>query len=432
MKTKLIDKTTRAYLAISLTVLLVSIPFFYVTVENLWIEDVDDSLLFQKEKIRDGIEQNNLSTEDINSYIRLAAQIDDGVRIKQLQSIAKESDSIYYNNAYDSIRGHVEPFRELCAYLYINDIPYQITLQRDLVESEDLVWGIILLELAIFTLLISLTLFISIRYFRRIWNPFYEITNQLKHLNLHEKGELNAVDCKEIAEFDDLKTSVNELIHRNYIIFQSQKEFAENAAHEMQTPLAVIKSQVSMLTDMDMNEKQLQHLFSIDRNVKHQSHLVKGLLLLSKLENNQFILADNVAVAHVINSCYELVKEELELCHIPFEIDIRCQTILAKSNLMLFTTLLNGLLNNSIKHGATPNTLTITLDKNQLQLSNQGKDTALDETKIFHRFYKEEADASGTGLGLSIVSQIGSVLGYTIKYTFTAPNIHTFTILFRA
>ena len=98
---------------------------------------------------------------------------------------------------------------------------------------------------------------------------------------------------------------------------------------------------------------------------------------------------------------------------------------------MLFTTLLNGLLNNSIKHGAESNAISITLDENQLKLSNQGKTYALDETKIFHRFYKEETKSSGTGLGLSIVAQICSQLNYSITYTFTAPNRHTFAIIFK-
>ncbi len=430
MANKLIYKITSVYLIISLSVFLVSLPLFYIAIEGLWIEDVDDSLRYQREKIVSGIESNDISDEEIGRYVNFGQLIDDGIVIESIESITEESDSIYYQSAFDATRGHVEPFRELLSYRYINGKPYKIVLKRDLVESEDLILGIFVVELVIFSILIGLIVFISLRYLHKIWNPFYRIINQLNLFNLHEKSSLDDVNCKGIYEFEDLKSSVNELIYRNYAVFKSQKEFAENAAHEMQTPLAIINSQLGILANTDIDETQFSHLQSIDRSVKHQSILVKGLLMLSKLENRQFILDDRVDVKAVVDDCYNLMCEELTMCGVPISIDIEKDVVLDRSNLMLFTTLVNGLLNNAIKHGATPNAITISLDKERLQISNLGVGRSLDVNKIFNRFYKEETDSKGTGLGLSIAFQICEVLNYKIDYSFSKENNHSFSIVF--
>jgi signal transduction histidine kinase len=85
-----------------------------------------------------------------------------------------------------------------------------------------------------------------------------------------------------------------------------QKEFTENASHELQTPLAVIQSKLDMLLQLpELNEKQSQIVQSLYTVSKRMSHLNKNLLLLSKIDNNQYEEKESVNVTTTVDMCFK-------------------------------------------------------------------------------------------------------------------------------
>lgn len=428
MLNKLTHKTVRIYLIITVTLFIVSVPIYYMIVQKLWIDDVDESLIYQKEHLIHGIEYYDINNQSIDDYNIFSKRVDNNINIKELKSIIAPFDTIYSFDNYDSIRKHLEPYRVLESYTIINNIPYHIIISRDLVENTDLVYGIVFTQTMLLIFLLILIFITSIYYLKKLWKPFFLLTEKLKKIELNKKNKID-IDCKNIFEFENLKKSVEILISHNYKLFLSQKEFIENASHEIQTPLAVIKSHIDLLIDNNLNTEQLQHIIKIDNQIRYLTNLNRNLLFLAKLDNSQFPLTDNVNVKEIINGAYDHIKEELILMGKDLNIKAT-DTILYNSNTTLFISLFNNLINNAIKYSSPCSIIEITLENEKITFTNHGEAKSLNNEMIYNRFFKESTTSNGCGIGLSIVSRICEVLNYNITYTFSCPNIHEFTVYF--
>ena len=120
---------------------------------------------------------------------------------------------------------------------------------------------------------------------KKVWTPFQDTLQKLKSFQLAnqyvpEFSETNTL------EFQELNNALNKLIKHSVATYKSQKEFTENASHELQTPLAIIKNKIDVLLQKEpLTERQFQLLEDINVTLTKVSHLNKNLLLLSKIEN---------------------------------------------------------------------------------------------------------------------------------------------------
>jgi len=84
--------------------------------------------------------------------------------------------------------------------------------------------------------------------------------------------------------------------------YNSQKRFSENASHEIQTPLAVIKSKVDLLIQSDnLKDYEMKLIAGIDDACSKLISLNKSLLLLTKIENRQFKTAEKVSIEKLLS-----------------------------------------------------------------------------------------------------------------------------------
>ena len=116
-----------------------------------------------------------------------------------------------------------------------------------------------------------------------------------------DKQRLPELSSSGIDEFQMLNESINELVLKNMEVFDSQKQFIENASHEMQTPLAVIQSRLEALIGRaELTQEQAEIVEGLISSTQRLKKLNKTLLLLSKIENRQFLLSDQVDVNQII------------------------------------------------------------------------------------------------------------------------------------
>ena len=426
---KLLHKTLKTYLFFSLVFYIISIPVFYYLVQDLWITDVDESLLFQKEKIINGLVNNNSDTISLSHFTALASDFDIGIEVIPSIDYLIEKDSIYDNNFYDAIRLHVEPFRELTSIVNVNGNWFKIIVRKDLVESEDLLWGIVLAQGILFLIFLVGIMLLNGYFSKKIWKPFYFIVSKLETFKIDSEKQIE-VELSDVKEFNQLNQSVQRLTATNIQIFKAQKEFTENAAHEMQTPLAVIKTQVDLLAqDKQINQNQAEMINRIDKNISLLTKLNRNLLLLSKIENNQFHKTDSIVIPKIFNEVYEAFSEHVSLKGIRFISNIsECKPI--KSNNLLVQSLLTNLITNAIKHNSHNGLIEVSLKNNSFCITNTGANKPLQADKVFNRFYKQSTQTESVGIGLAIVKKICDTLAFEISYQFIAPNKHSFTVLF--
>lgn len=426
---KLLHKTLKLYLVFSVIIFLISVPVFYFLVQDLWISDVDDTLIYQKENIINGIEEKDMDSISIVRFSEALSKTDAGITITQISGNHLPKDSIYYNNFYEISRQHVEPYRELKSIVEANNNWYKIMIRKDLVESEDLIQGIVFVQIILFLIFMTGTLLLNSYFSKKTWKPFYFIISKLQSYKIDSEQAIETVSS-DIEEFNILNHSVQKLTKNNIQIFRAQKEFIENAAHETQTPLAVIKNQIDLLVqDQQINKNQSEIINKISKHVNLLTKLNRNLLMLSKIENNQFAKKDSVIVSGIIDEINDMFKEHIDLKKINVASEISNIKPIV-SNKELIQSLIINLMGNAIKYNIEEGIIVIVLKDNSLSFANTGTNHPLQKDRIFERFYKQSNQLESIGLGLAIVKKICASLGYKISYQFTSPNKHTFTVLF--
>ncbi len=231
-----------------------------------------------------------------------------------------------------------------------------------------------------------------------------------------------------ITEFKQLNDAVYTINRLNYKAYLQQKQFTENVAHELQTPLAIAINKLDQFTQNKLlTEKQLSEIDQIYRSLNHSVKLNKSLLLLSRIENNQFPERSNVNINSLILKTADDLAEIYEYKNIELIIDNK-EDCFIFMNETLSEILISNLLKNAFIHTESSGRIIIQITKNKLFVKNSGE-KYLDGGKIFEHFYKSpDKKENSTGLGLSIVKSICSLYRFDISYQFMQE--HIFTIKF--
>ena len=420
MNKKLLNKTTRSYLIYSIVILLVSAPVFYFICRWLYVYETDEVLLFHKEAFERN--DNNLTAADIvnwNKYNR-------NVEIVADKGITR--DSIFGSMEFEHVSKEMEPYRVLWAPVTINGQRYTYIEKNNLVVMEGMVLSIAVMFLVIIIILLAGIILLSKRSAARIWKPFYNTLSQIQNFEI-DKNKAPQFISTEIEEFDSLNKSIEKLIEKNTAIYKSQREFVENAAHELQTPLALFQTKIdTLLQSPALNEEQSQLLDSLNKDVSRLNRLNKNLLLLSKIENDTYFEKQPVILNTYIDKHLDFFEEQAASKDITIVTNFdEPATIL--SNPVLAEVLINNLFLNAIRHNVENGRIIITTTKNTITFSNKGTTNPLNSEKMFNRFSKSDPSAQGNGLGLAIVKKIAELNGWNIDYSFEN-NLHNFTIKF--
>ncbi len=420
---KLLNRTIRTYIIFSIITLIVGIPVFYAVIEHLYIQDVDESLVLRKKELQTRV--NRIKTQD---EIKLWQDLDGDIFITPLNSTLTLKDSIYQTFHFDTLANEIEPYRELSTSITINNLPHRLVIRVSLVESEDLIIGIVKTQVVLLIFLLLGFVFLNRRISKKIWQPFYDTVDKLKQFEIDKNPKI-ALQSTNIQEFNDLNTAILHLTEKNYTTYLNQKEFTENAAHELQTPLAVFQSKLDLLLQTpNISEEQAEIINVLYDTTMRLSKLNKSLLLLSKIDNEQFVELNEVALEDLINHALSVYSDELKEKNINVTQDI-LKGKKVKINAALAEILINNLISNAVYHNIPNGTIHIILNGNQLFIKNTGHELNATADSYFERFKKNQSNPNSTGLGLAIVKRIGEVSGLKIAYV-THNNLHQLTISF--
>ncbi|MDZ4667033.1 MAG: HAMP domain-containing sensor histidine kinase [bacterium] len=421
MTKKLLHKTSSAYLIFSVLLLTVSAPLFYFIAERLYLQETDETLILHKnEFIKYSLP--TLTVEEIadwNKYNR-------NIKIEPFKNLAK--DSLFNNTYYDTLDAEIEPYRELNASIHIEGNPYTYSARINLVETEDLMESIAFLFLFIISLLLLGLYAITKRLSINLWKPFNETINEIENFEVDKSIQPNLKKTN-IEEFNRLNNSIKKLIERNTVIYQIQREFVENAAHELQTPLAIFQAKIdTFIQSSDFSPEQYNILSSLNESVFRLNRLNKNLLLLSKLENENYSEKGIVYLNETIEKQLDFFTEQARAKNLLIKMEM-AQKVPVKSNPVLAEVLISNLFLNAIRHNVTDGQILIKLTQHSLVISNSGPLKPLLAQNLFNRFSKSNPSEQGNGLGLAIIKKIAEHNNWTISYSFT-DKFHAFSVTF--
>lgn len=421
MTKKLLTKTTRSFLLFSVLILVIAAPMFYYMSHWLYVYETDEILVFHKDAFVEN-ELDKFTENDIeiwNKYNRDIEIVPDTGIIK---------DSIFGTVYFDSIANESEPYRELWAPIEINGKRYTYIEKNNLVEMEDMVYTVALMFLLIIIILLFGIILLSNRLAKNIWAPFYSTLGQIQNFEI-DKNKTPHFAPTDIDEFDRLNKSLERLIEKNTVIYQSQREFVENAAHELQTPLALFQTKIDTLSQFpNLTKEQYQLVSSLNNDVSRLNRLNKNLLLLSKIDNDSYFEKQTIVLKDYITKNIDFFTEQAKSKDLSITTTFD-ENVILNANPILIEVLINNLFLNAIRHNIKGGSITIATAPNSIAFCNTGQDKPLGNDKLFNRFSKSNPSSQGNGLGLAIIKKITELNHWDIAYDFADPT-HCFTVKF--
>ncbi len=249
-------------------------------------------------------------------------------------------------------------------------------------------------------------------FIRKTVKPLDEFSNEIARIDEKVMNQPPLIDSS-ITEIKQLSDSFNKMLERLNQSFESQKMFSTAAAHELKTPLAIIKANIDVLEMDNSNSiEEYQTVVNVTkRQLNRMTELIDNLFLVSSLESYEF--NDKISLVKMIKNITQDIEFKLKEKNI--SLSINCEDKIIVGNETMLTRAFVNLIDNSIKYASTDNPYikiyTETKDGYCLVIEDNGigiedKDLA----NIFEPFYRADKSRSrkiaGSGLGLSITKDI--------------------------
>ena len=315
-----------------------------------------------------------------------------------------------------------EEYIEYSKQIKINNEFYSIKLRQSSFETEDLVVILTVgISIALLTIFI-IAFFASKRINKTVWINFEKNLQIIEKFSFNQQTPLMFKET-DIEEFDRLNLVVKKLTNKLNEDYLSLKEFSENASHEIQTPLSIVLLNLEEILQQELNEETFRKVLASINALKRLSSLNQSLILLTKIENKQFIADKIIHFNELVSRKTEEFSSLFESKHIKVELE-SVNDFAVKMNEQLAEILINNLFSNAIKHNVIDGEIRIYITENYFEICNSGEENSLTNDKIFNRFTK--GHSKSYGLGLAIVKNICETNNLKINYSHHA--MHCFKI----
>lgn len=153
------------------------------------------------------------------------------------------------------------------------------------------------------------------------------------------------------SDFEHLDISIHQMIQTIENAFQKEREFISNASHELMTPVSILQSKIeNMFVREDIDDDLKGRLLEMQKILNRLKSITKTLLLISQIENEQFLKEDNIALSTLLGEVYDEISIRMQDKDISYEAAIPDDWVLVRVNKFLLFNLLFNLINNAIKY----------------------------------------------------------------------------------
>ena len=420
MNKKLLQKTLNYYFIYAVIILITVGPLFYI-VSNILYEDDANEDLYAIKKQFDKFTKDDLTIKDITLWNKFNRDVN-------LQKFnGQNKDSVFEHSYYDALNKENEPFRVLNSPVKIEGKWFTFSAKINMVEKENLIGSTVILFILLLLLLIIGFFIITNIISKKLWQPFYVALDKMEQFEIDKSTSVKLIQST-TEEFNRLNKAIDNLIYKNSKIYQIQREFIENAAHELQTPIAIFKGKLeNILQRKDLNSEQFVLIEDLDNTTTRLVKLNRNLLVVSKIDNNTYNKIEKINLNEIINNQLNFFSEQALSKKISITTEL--EEVLVNSNHILAEMLISNLFLNTINHNVHKGKIFVKLTKDRIIFSNTGALLSLQTEKMFERFSKSNPTSQGNGLGLSIIKKIVDTNHWTINYHFKE-DYHTFEIVF--
>ena len=431
--TKLTLFITLSKLAVVLLFVL-SLPFL---VESIASEYTNNYLRQQQNKVKEVIDKDGIDfylegNDSYGSYTLLKEEYialeatDKSVNIDTIENTQRiiESDTLNYRVLMHTFDFNNEHYLLEIGKTTATISQYNKPLQR--------IASYVLIGLIILTVIADLV------FTRFLLRPLGKIINtKLVNRQFPFRDNIPAVKTS-TSDFKYLDSSLITLMDQIHDAFEKEREFTANASHELMTPISILQNKIeNLMDDSDVDEVLQQRLVDMQRTLNRLKKIVRSLLLISRIENEQFARSESWNARVLFESVMEEISHRMEERKITIQLDLDPGTLWNNVNRDLIFQLVYNLVNNSIKYNKEHGSIRVAEETSSekayaLVIEDTGVGIpAGDLAAIFNRFRKANADeGAGYGLGLSIVKSIADYHQITISVDSTLGEKTRFTLSF--
>lgn len=310
-----------------------------------------------------------------------------------------------------------EPYRQMTSFMIVNDTTYRIDARVSMAEKQEMMSDLTLLAVvAIFGAFLA---FFVVNYFMSgaIFRDFFSTLKKLESFSLQAERGI-AFQSSPITEFEALNRSVSYLSEKAIAEYKRLKEFTAEMNHEMQTPLAVIRSKIELLIQKKNIDDDTQSKYQVIlENLNKAGRINKSILLLNKLENGELFDKKRVSLEEVVTRVVDQYDEQILFKRIKVKTKFENPPEL-EVNENLLEIVVQNLIKNAIHHNITDGVIEISINGIILEVKNSCKPITVDPEKFFTVFFRDPSSNDSIGLGLTIVKKICDLYQFKVSNSY--------------
>lgn len=269
--------------------------------------------------------------------------------------------------------------------------------------------------------LIAITIITDLIYTRLLLRPLNVIIRgKLVNSKFPFKEHLQPIKTS-TSDFRYLDESLIQLMNKIREDFEREREFTSNASHELMTPITILQNKMENLLMDDLSDEAQDRIIGMMKTLNRLKRIVSSLLLISRIENDQFAKSGIVDIGMLVREVSEELRDRTEAKSINLQLHLPASVPIPNSNYDLLFQLVYNIVNNAIRYNREGGEIRISGEESGGQFSihiadtGQGMAEAVIPT-LFHRFKRSgESKEEGYGLGLTIVKAIADYHGIGLE-----------------
>jgi signal transduction histidine kinase len=410
-----------------------------ILVENVVYRHINNSLLEKKKKFIDHLNQNEINdfienSDSTDTYSQFSTLHSEFLVLSKLAFKPNQKKAVFSND-YRIIEGEQNEYRILQYHFTYENQNYQLEIGSSLSEIKDLTFIIRFFILIVFVIILLITFLADTFYIEYLLKPFYKIIDtKIRRVNQPEAFDHTPIKAKS-RDFRELDLVLNQMMDRIAELFKKEKQFISNVSHELLTPISLLKNKLeNLLHNNSLDDNAIDKIASSLKTLDMLKKIINNLLLISRIENNQYTTDEDIFFYEIISDMQEDLQDRIEDREISFS-NTMTHDFSFKGNKTLVHILIYNLITNAIKYNRQGGKITIAdgFSHGQYFISIEDSGIGMDASqtgKIFTRFARINSDQDGQGLGLAIADSIASLHHIEIKVDSRISVGTKFTLLF--
>lgn len=388
------------------------------------LRNTDKQLLSKREQVLDIIREEGM----VNFFEDGSEEMDFGsynILKEEYILLEKIAEPYYLDSIYteDRILDNVAVTYRVSSFMFeFEEEYYLLEIGRSLQTIQDI--ESIVFRILYFTVFgfVLLTIILDTAFNKWIMKPLLllvsEKLSQIKEPQQYSHQPL----ATNTAEFRVLDDAIGDMMKRIQKAFNQEREFISHASHELKTPISVLQSKIEgFFAAPDLSESQMQKLMDMQSTVQEMKKVVNSLLLISKVNNAQFVKDETIHVDKLLADIREEWEIAAEEKKIKLQFHSAGKQVWGPSNVSLFRIMIQNALTNALKYAGEGTSVDIRLLQKmgqlEIQISDQGPGIPQEIMEQIQNgtVFLKDAQNDRSGFGLLLMHKIALFLGVQVQ-----------------